>query len=365
MPLSPEFTDSPWSAAWSEIIDVRSPAEFAIDHIPGAVNLPVLFDQQRAKVGTLYRASPFAARKLGAALVSANIAQHLEQHFSDKPKTYRPLLYCWRGGQRSGSLALVLGQIGWRVTLLTGGYRTYRQQVQTQLRQLAGQFSYRVICGMTGSGKTRLLQWLGKQTWQGQRVQVLDLEALAHHRGSLLGEIQIGEIQMGEPQIQPSQKMFESRLLLTLQSLQPDQLVWVESESNKIGQLYLPQALWESLRSAPCLEVALPMTRRVQALLGEYQHWVNHPEQLKQKLLTLKTRYGKATLEQWFALIENHDWPQFVTQLLQTHYDPAYQRSIGHHYQPGQQILSLSEISETQLMAALPQLQAFATQKQG
>jgi tRNA 2-selenouridine synthase len=358
MPLSPEVTDSPWSAPWSEIIDVRSPAEFALDHLPGALNLPVLSDQQRAEVGTMYRqVSPFVARKQGAAFISANIACHLKQHFLDKPKAYYPLIYCWRGGQRSGSLAVVLGQIGWRVTLLAGGYKTYRHLVQTQLSQLAGQFNYRVISGMTGAGKTHLLRWLATQTSQTQQpFQILDLEALALHRGSLLGEVTCP---------QPSQKMFESQLLLALKSLQPGQPVWVEAESNKIGQLYLPNALWHSLRQAPCLEVGLPTPQRVETLLGEYEHLMLAPDHLKQKLALLKSRYSQATLHTWYQLIDRQAWPEFVTALLQTHYDPAYQRSIGQHFQTAQSYLSLPDLSDASFRASLPHLQTFASQHDG
>lgn len=182
------------------IVDVRSPAEFADDHIPGAINLPVLSDDERARVGTIYKqVNPFEARKVGAALVSRNIARHLDEHFADKPKEYRPLLYCWRGGQRSGSFALVLSQIGFRTTLLDGGYKTYRAEVMDGLRELAPRFAFRVLAGRTGSGKTRVLRELA-----ALGEQVLDLEEVAVHRGSLLGS---------EPdRPQPPQRLFESRL---------------------------------------------------------------------------------------------------------------------------------------------------------
>ena len=182
------------------VIDVRSPAEFADDHIPGAVNLPVLTDEERARVGTIYKqVNPFEARKLGAALVSRNIARHLDEHFAGHPNTYHPLVYCWRGGQRSGSLALVLGQIGFRTTVLAGRYKTYRGEVMDGLREVAGRFTFRVLAGQTGSGKTGVLRELA-----ALGGQVLDLEELACHRGSLLGS------EPGCPQ--PPQRLFESRL---------------------------------------------------------------------------------------------------------------------------------------------------------
>ena len=159
--LSPIYTKSLWQETYSEIIDVRSEDEFAEDHIPGAINLPVLNNQERAKVGTIYKQeSPFKARKIGSAIVAQNIAQHINSHFINKDKQYFPLVYCWRGGQRSNSLASVLTQIGWRVTLLQGGYKTYRAYVRKQLTNLPNQFTYKVLCGLTGTGKTQILRQL-------------------------------------------------------------------------------------------------------------------------------------------------------------------------------------------------------------
>jgi tRNA 2-selenouridine synthase len=185
---------------FSEVVDVRSPAEFAEDHIPGAINRPVLNDAERERVGTIYKqVNPFEARKLGAALVSRNIARHIDEHFVGKGKDYRPLVYCWRGGQRSGSLALVLNQIGFRVSVLHGGYKTYRGEVMDGLRDLPKRFDFRILAGATGSGKTRVLRALAEAGGQ-----VLDLEAIACHRGSLLGS---------EPDApQPAQRWFESQL---------------------------------------------------------------------------------------------------------------------------------------------------------
>ena len=147
--------------AFDEVIDVRSPSEFALDHVPGAANCPVLDDEERARVGTLYKqVSPFDARKLGAALVSKNIARHLEEHFRGRDRGWRPLVYCWRGGKRSGAMAHVLREIGWDAATLEGGYRSYRREVMAQLEKLPARFRFRVVCGATGSGKSRLLEAL-------------------------------------------------------------------------------------------------------------------------------------------------------------------------------------------------------------
>lgn len=345
MPPLPRYSQQPWTETYSEIIDVRSSSEFAEDHIPGAINLPVLDDAERAQVGTIYKqVCPFSARKIGAALVSKNISQHLSQHFADKQKDYHPLIYCWRGGQRSNSMALVLTQIGWRVTLLEGGYKTYRTHVRQQLQHLPEKFTYRILCSLTGSGKTYILQ----QMRLTRGAQVLDLEALANHRGSLLGE----EWE-GKPSPQPSQKYFESLLLQQLQSFNPEETVWLESESNKIGQVYLPQSLWEKMKQASCVEIHLAIAQRVQFLLQEYPHLTTHPDILKAKLEKLKPRYGKEKLSAWYQLIDGEKWDFFVQDMLQFHYDPTYTTSMKRDFAKVERSLSIPDLSNTSLDALL------------
>ncbi len=334
MTPKPQVTDQPWDNSYSEIIDVRSQLEFAIDHIPGAINLPVLNNEQRAEVGTIYKQeSPFKARKLGAALVSQNLALHLQQHFADKPKDYHPLVYCWRGGQRSGSMALVLTQIGWRVTLLKGGYKTYRAWVRSQLETLPNQFQYRILAGLTGSAKTHILQELP--------TQVLDLEGLANHRGSLLGVL------LDSPQ--PSQKRFESQLLAAFQALDPNQPVWLEAESNKIGQVYLPKSLWQQMQISSGVELQVPISDRVNWLLQEYPQWLENPQQLKEKLERLTSRYGKAQIQHWADLIDRQAWSTFVQSMLEEHYDPAYRQSFQRQYPQVKQVYALPDLSSTTL----------------
>lgn len=346
-PMTPNLTSTqtPWIHSYSEIIDVRSESEFAEDHIPGAINLPVLNDPQREKVGTIYKqVDPFTARKIGAALVAQNIATHLTAHFANKDKNYSPLVYCWRGGQRSHSMATVLSQIGWKVTLLEGGYKTYRAYVREQLAELPRQFSYQVLCGPTGSGKTYLLRSLASRGFQ-----VLDLEALAQHRGSLLGEAWTTALDHPDrpstPLSQPSQKYFESLLLQQLQHFDPSKPVWVESESNKIGQLYLPPTLWQQMKSASCIAIELPLASRIQWLLHEYPHLMARPERLKRKLQWLTPRYGHKKLNQWYSLIDRHQWEILVTDLLADHYDPTYERSLQHYYPNIAQIIQLPDLS--------------------
>jgi tRNA 2-selenouridine synthase len=346
MPPFPKYTQQPWTEIYTEIIDVRSESEFAEDHIPAAINLPVLDNAERAEVGTIYKQSPFTARKKGAALVAKNISQHLLEHFASKDKDYRPLVYCWRGGQRSNSMASVLSQIGWQVTVLEGGYKTYRTYVREQLEKLPENFNYRLLCGLTGSGKTYILRQL-KQRGD----QVLDLEEIANHRGSLLGEEW-----SGKPTPQPSQKYFESLLLQQLQSFESSKTVWVESESNKIGRVYLPQFLWQKMKQAKAVEIQLPLTARVQFLLQEYPHLVTHPDILKAKLALLKSRYGRDKLNQWYQLIDTEKWEIFVQDVLQSHYDPSYTQSIERDFTKVERVLSVPDLSDASIEQLIPSL---------
>lgn len=347
MSRSLKYTQQPWAETYSEIIDVRSQSEFAEDHMPGAINLPVLDDAERAKVGTLYKqVCPFDARKVGASLVAQNIARHLDTHLAAKDKDYHPLVYCWRGGQRSNSMALVLKQIGWSVTVLEGGYKTYRAYVRDQLEHLPEQFTYRVLGGLTGSGKTHILRQLAKRN-----IQVLDLEGLANHRGSLLGQ----EWE-GKPSPQPSQKSFESTLLQALQSFDTSKPVWVEAESNKIGQVYLPSSLWQQIKQAKCVEVELPQAARVEWLLQEYPHLITHPDLLKRKLEHLKPRYGWEKLNEWYRFIGAGEWHNLVEDLLSHHYDPAYNRSITQCYAYIERKLQLTDLSDVSVDALLDTL---------
>ena len=302
------------------IIDVRSAAEFALDHIPGSINYPVLNNEERAKIGTLYKqVSPFAAKKLGAAIVSRNIAQHLEQSMLDHPREWRPLIYCWRGGERSGAFTHVLNRIGWKAMQLEGGYQGFRRIVIDDLDLAAKQFQFQVICGMTGTGKTRILHEL-----QSLGAQVLDLEGLAIHRGSVLGNEPDSE--------QPSQKGFETALWNALQSLDPSKPVFIESESKKVGGVHIPDALMETIRNGLCIELRSSLPTRVSWLLHEYHHFLENTAQFKEKLGLLTTRYGKVQIAEWFNQIDAGDFNPLVTDLLMKHYDPAYQSSIVRNF---------------------------------
>ncbi len=307
-------------ALFGDRIDVRSPAEYAEDHLPGSVNLPMLDDAERSRVGTMYvNVSAFDARKTGAAIVARNIARIVETHVHDKPRDWAPLVYCWRGGQRSRALVHVLAEIGFRAAQLDGGYRAYRRHVVALLAQWPRRFQYRVICGLTGAGKSRLIEAIAAEDGQ-----VLDLERLARHRGSLLGDIP------GEPQ--PTQKAFESGLFEAFTRLDAQRPVYVESESQRIGRLQVPEALLDSMRAAPCIRLDVPQALRVAMLEADYAHLAHDGTRLSAQLAPLAKLHGNAVIARWAELMQSGDTAQLAAELLDRHYDPSYERAIRHNF---------------------------------
>jgi tRNA 2-selenouridine synthase len=334
-------------ARFDTVIDVRAPLEFAEDHLPGALNWPVLDDEQRRVVGTLYKqTSPLEARKLGGAMVARNIADHLDRWVRDKPREWQPLVYCWRGGQRSGSLAWFLDQVGFRTARLEGGYKAFRAIVRDQLQALPARFDFRVLAGRTGSGKTRLLHALA-----AVGAQVLDLEGLARHRGSVLGGLP------HEPQ--PAQKRFDTELWQALQALDPARPVFVESESRKIGALQLPTALIDRMHAqGTCLLVDMPDEARVELLLQEYGFFADQPERFCSLLDGLLELCGRDRVKHWQATARAGDWAGVFGDLMRDHYDPMYLRSIRRHYAGFDQArrIALADGSDASLQAAAQQL---------
>ncbi len=301
------------------IIDVRSPAEYELDHIPGAINCPVLSNEERAHIGTIYKQeSPFAAKKIGAALVAKNIATHLQEHFLNKERDWTPLVYCWRGGERSGAFTHILQRIGWKAYQLKGGYQDYRRQVIIDLEEWASKLQFKVICGMTGSGKTRLLKQLK------ERAQVLDLEELAAHRGSVLGGLPNQE--------QPSQKAFETALWNAVRGFDHQHIIFVESESKKVGGLHIPDALMEQIRNSECIEIQAERKVRVDCLMEDYAHFLEDSQSLEKLLTLLTQRYGKVQITKWQALSQEKNFRTLVDELLLNHYDPAYSDSIQRNF---------------------------------
>ena len=324
------------------VIDARSEGEYAEDHLPGALNWPSLDNEQRILVGTLYKqVSPFEAQKIGASLVAANISRHIQNHVLDKAKNWQPLVYCWRGGKRSNSLALILGQIGFKVHLIEGGYKAFRKAVIEDTPERVRPLQFRVLCGPTGSGKTRLLQALA-----AQGAQVLDLEAIASHRASVLGVIP------GQPQ--PTQKAFETRLWDALRRLDPTRPVFVEAESKKVGNLTIPDSLIEAMRASPCVRLDLSLQGRVQLLMEDYDYFVKDAVFFCERLDRLTDLKGRAVVDDWKARVHAGQIAEVVAELLEKHYDPGYETSTARNFRQYAQapVLSLTGPGHAEMAAA-------------
>jgi tRNA 2-selenouridine synthase len=307
-------------ATFDAVIDARTEDEHALDHVPGAVNWPTLNNQERIDIGTMYKqVNAFEAKKRGAALSARNIAAHIEREVIDLPRDWKPLVYCWRGGNRSGALATILGAIGFQVTLIEGGYKAWRAALVEDLPTLAPTFQYRVVCGPTGSGKTRLLQALA-----AQGAQVLDLEAMACHRSSVLGHV--------PGQAQPSQKHFDTRIWARLRELDASRVVYVECESKKVGNVRVPDALIDAMRASACIDVRLPDEARVALLLEDYAYFVKDSAHFVERLQALNDIRGKAVVERWSEWVADGQTPAVVHELLRDHYDPVYRQSIDRNF---------------------------------
>ena len=327
------------AGGFSALIDARSENEYAHDHLPHAVNWPSLHNDERVTVGTLYKqVGAFEAQKLGAALVAANIARHIQREVLDLPKQWQPLIYCWRGGKRSGALAMVLGQIGFKVHLIEGGYKAFRTALLADIPQCVAPLHFRVISGPTGSGKTRLLHALA-----AQGAQVLDLEDLAKHRSSVLGHLP------GQPQ--PSQKHFDTLIWHKLRSFEAHRPVFVESESRKVGNVSIPESLMQAMRDSPCYEMQVPLEARVALLLEDYPFFVNDPDMFCHRLSALTALRGKEVVQEWQQRVHQGHTQQVVRELLQRHYDPAYASSMKRNFSVTQppQVLEASDGSAAQL----------------
>ena len=308
-------------AEFSSVIDARSESEYAEDHLPGAVNWPSLRDAERHQVGTQYKqVNAFEAKKQGAAMVARNVAGHIEREVLDKPKDWKPLVYCWRGGKRSGSLALILDQIGFKVSLIEGGYKAFRAAMVADLPQLSERLHFEVVCGTTGSGKTRFLQALA-----AQGAQVLDLEALAKHRSSVLGLI--------PGQAQPTQKAFDTHVWTALQAFDTARPVYIESESKKVGNVVVPESLMAAMRRSPCLHLQLSEEERVKLLLEDYDFFVRDIEFFCNRLGALTEARGKTMVADWQDRSRAGGVAGVVKDLLLIHYDPVYLQSMQRNFE--------------------------------
>ncbi len=334
---------------FTHIIDVRSPGEFADDHIPGAINLPVLTNEQRAEVGTLDKqVSPFHARRLGAHYATDNISRHLADSLSDMDKDFTPLVYCWRGGMRSNSFATIMRAIGWRARTIQGGYKAYRNHVITRLEELLAttELQLHALSGLTGCGKTKILHALARNGHQ-----VLDLEGLANHRGSLLGD--------DPTQPQPSQRLFETHLLETLERFDLSEPIWTEAESSKIGKIQCPPALWQKLSQSITYQVKLPLANRAELLKTDYAHFMEDGESLCGILDHLRRLRGHAQVDRWHEQIRSADWKNFLQSILHDHYDLSYRKpgQTSNYPEPSHTINIVNETQESIEQAAQELLQ--------
>ncbi|SFA42156.1 tRNA 2-selenouridine synthase [Paracoccus halophilus] len=327
----------PALSGFDTIIDTRSPAEFAEDHLPGAISLPVLSDEERARVGTIYKqVSPFDARKLGGALVAANAARHIAGPLADFGGAWRPLVYCWRGGQRSGAFATILAQIGWRVGRVQGGYKAWRGLVVARL-QAPVAAPVVVLDGNTGSAKTEILNRLA-----ARGHQVIDLEGLANHRGSLFGAMPGG---------QPSQKSFERRLAMALESLDPGRPLLVEAESSRIGDLNLPRGIWQAIIAAPRLRLAVPVEARAAYTARSYADAAADPAAVARIVNRLRPVHPAERIESWLRMVDARDWTGLSLGLMRDHYDPRYERHRARHDDGRGPVVALDDLSDPETAA--------------
>ena len=294
------------------IIDVRSPSEFEADHIVGAINCPVLSDLEREKVGTIYKKeSTFKAKIIGSSLTARNIAKHIEEKFAEFQGSWQPLVYCWRGGQRSKAFAIILSEVGWRTQQLEGGYKEYRNHVLEYINTIGSKLKIILISGKTGSAKTKILHSIAQQGGQ-----ILDLEGLANHKGSLLGKI---------PNLkQPSQKFFESKLYYQLKKLNLKKEIFVEAESSKIVNIHIPKTIWAKMIVSPRIEIKADIQLRSNFLVKDYEYMCKNPELINPLIFGLRKRLSKKLVDSWKELINQKQWRQLTTSFLENHYDPSY-----------------------------------------
>lgn len=328
----------PALAGFDDIIDVRSPSEFAEDHLPGAINLPVLDDEERARVGTIYKqVSPFDARKLGAALVARNAARHISEVLADRGGAWKALVYCWRGGQRSGSFATILRQIGWRIDTVEGGYKSWRTLVVDRVQNGPVAAPVVVLDGNTGSAKTAILHRLAERG-----AQIIDLEGLARHRGSLFGAMRGG---------QPSQKMFEGQLALALEGLDPARPVLVEAESSRVGDLLVPKALWQAVCTAPRIRLEVPLGERAAYSARDYRDVVEDPERLGAIIAALSPLHPAERIEEWLAQAKAGEWKELAEGLMRDHYDPRYRKHRERYAEREKAMVPVSSLQDLDAVA--------------
>ncbi len=297
-------------AATRSVLDVRSPGEFAHAHIPGAVSMPLFDNGERAEIGTIYKQTGKDEAVLrGLELVGPKLAGFVRTARELASDGGEVLVHCWRGGMRSGSVAWLLETAGFRVFTLAGGYKTYRQAV---LEAFEKPLNLLVLGGKTGSGKTDVLHELARR---GE--QVLDLEGLAHHRGSSYGMI-------GQPP-QSSTEQFENLLASVLRGFDPARRIWVEDESRKVGSCLIPASFWRQFLTAPVLALDVPLEARVAYLVEEYGRFAR--EDLRAATDRIRKRLGNDRHKLALDALERGDYAE-VVRITLVYYDKTYQYGL-------------------------------------
>lgn len=305
-------------STYDAIIDARTPREFAEDHIPGAINLPVVDNDEYAHTGTMHRSDTHTAYIYGVAASLNRLSHYTATVLPTFPRGSRILVYCFRGGKRSKLWYDTLTSVGsFKAEKLEGGWKAYRAWVIEQLGDLPKRLRFVVLCGSTGVGKTRLLSRLAQRG-----AQVLDLEAMASHRGSVIGYLP------STPQ--PTQKWFDSMLRQKLQGFDATQPIFVESESRKIGRIQLPESLFLQIRQSPCIGIEASMPERVRVWMEDYGHFRSDPDGFVARLDRLRRIAGHAEVNAWIDLVRDGQFAECFERLMVNHYDPLYLRSMRH-----------------------------------
>ena len=318
---------------FDDVIDVRSPLEFEDDRIPGSINLPVLYNAEREMIGTMYKQkSKFEAKKLGASIVSKNISDHLKDYLYNKNRDWLPLIYCWRGGQRSYALATILDQIGWKVEVVDGGYKSFRKHISEFLNRNIDRYYLILLTGNTGTAKTKILNLI-----EERNGQTIDLESLANHKGSVFGS---------QGQKQPSQKLFETLIYDKVKNLETSEPIFVEAESNKIGNLHIPKEFWKLMKSSPQIEISATVEQRAQFLVEEYSEITSDLDLLEKQITSLSTIAGPKVVESWLRIAKNKEFIELAKQLIEKHYDPRYKRGLLREKKEVFASLRLDDISQ-------------------
>jgi len=294
------------------VVDVRSPAEFEHGHFPGAYSIPLFSDEERAIIGTTYtEQNPEKALKEGLKIVGPKMVSFVEMA-RKIARANTLLLYCWRGGKRSHSMAWLFETAGMNVYVLEGGYRAYRKHLKASFRKPLPMI---IVGGMTGSGKTEILS-----TLQKRGEQVIDLEGLANHKGSVFGSL-------GQAK-QPTTEQFENNLFLVWNRLNPHKTTWIEDESKAIGRVYIPDELFNQMKTAPLIDIALNRSYRIERLVRDYAGF--NMEDLIVSVQKIERRLGGLNARRCIEAIRNKNFPK-AADILLYYYDKTYRHAMSTH----------------------------------